>query len=192
MDFIEGKRQKVKGKRVWHGLMVLPLMVGGWLGTQGQAIAEGTQQEYPPLQEWSFDGSQQILSLTTHAAAIPQYFLLKEPTRIVLDVPETSWAAGTVTQNYGGTISQIRIAQFTEGTTRFVLTWAGQNPPSNPLPLRSFPQSNGAVVWQLSLGQAIAPTANPPRNTTSPNFPPALLPPPLQTSVTIATPPNPQ
>ncbi|NJN73276.1 MAG: AMIN domain-containing protein [Limnothrix sp. RL_2_0] len=130
--------------------------------------------------------------MQVHALASPSYFVLQEPTRIVVDVADTSWGNGSIAKSYTGAVSQIRVAQFSEGITRFVLDWSGNLPAKNSLQLRSFPQANDSVLWQLNLGNSIATTAS---NTTVFNgnmqFPPALLPPPFQGSVTIAPPPIP-
>lgn len=152
------------------------------------AIAETI---FPPLQQWSFDPQQQTLSIQVHALASPSYFVLKEPTRIVVDVTDTSWGNGSVAQSYGGSVSQIRVAQFSEGITRFVLDLSGNPPTKNSLQFRSFPQPNESVIWQLNLGNNIASTSNPPVLDSNMQFPPALLPPPFRSSVTISPPPIP-
>lgn len=188
--------------------MALTLFALLW-GTAGQAIAQGI---FPPLQAWGFDPHQQILSITTHNLAQPKYFLLREPDRLVVDVLDTSWTEGTVRQSYGGNVSQIRIAQLSEGVTRFVLDWSGQPPHGQDIQWRSQPQGNGSILWQLSMGgnelhstnvapNAVNPTQNLPLtdHTSNPlagrvvfdkTFPPALLPPVTDSTVFVAPPPN--
>ncbi|MGB2925101.1 MAG: AMIN domain-containing protein [Limnothrix sp.] len=152
----------------------------------GVAIAEDI---FPPLQQWHFDQQQQTLDIKVHALASPRYFVLKEPTRIVVDVTDTSWQAGSISRSYSGLVPQIRIAQFSDGVTRFVLDWAGNTIPNGSLPLRSFPQPDGSVLWRLELGNNLI--ATPTNNISNSNtgFPPALLPPPFRTSVTVSPPP---
>lgn len=148
---------------------------------------------FPPLQQWTFDPQQQTLSIQVHALATPSYFVLKEPTRIVVDVADTSWGKGSLAESYAGSVSQIRVAQFSEGITRFVLDWSGDPPAKNSLQFRSFPQSDNSVIWQLNLGGNIASASTAPLlNSNNMQFPPALLPPPFQSSVTIAPPPIPR
>jgi hypothetical protein len=155
------------------------------------AIAETI---FPPLQQWTFDPQQQTLNIQVHPLASPSYFVLQDPTRIVIDVADTSWGNGSIARSYPGTVSQIRVAQFSEGITRFVLDLSGNPPAPNTLQFRSFPQPNNSVIWQLNLGNSIAASGNT-ANTTVFNgnmqFPPALLAPPFQGSVTIAPPPIP-
>lgn len=167
----------------------LGVMVLGINMLSGVAIAETV---FPPLQEWTFDPQQQTLNLQVHALASPSYFVLKEPTRIVVDVADTSWGNGSTAKSYGGAVSQIRVAQFSEGITRFVLDVSGNPPAKNALQFRSFPQPNGSVIWQLNLGNTLTATSGT-ASVFSGNiqFPPALLPPPFQGSVTIAPPPIP-
>lgn len=184
----------------------LPLVIWGW--SHG-AIAETVASIHPLLQQWTFNDTQQVLQLTTHSTALPKYFVLREPDRVVVDVLDTSWTAGTVIQRYNGDVSQIRIAQFTDGITRFVLDWQGTTPPQ-PAPFQSFPQPDGTTLWQLTLNAAMvntvnntspaialsstpntSPTAVRPNPLTIPQgFPPALLPPPVRTPVTVADPPR--
>jgi hypothetical protein len=169
------------------------------LGSYRGAIAEGI---FPPLQQWNFDPNQQTLNITTHSLAQPKYFILREPNRVVIDVLDTSWDEGTVRQSYGGNVSQVRVAQLSEGITRFVLDWSGQTPPTDQqIQLRSLPQADGSVLWQLALGAGngnFFPN-NPPTQMSNltggvvfdTTFPPALLPPPVASSVTVPPPPIP-
>lgn len=176
--------------------MDIRLITAGTLGVivlginlvSGVAIAETI---FPPLQQWTFDPQQQTFKIQVHALASPGYFVLTEPTRIVVDVADTSWSDGSIAKSYAGAVSQIRVAQFSEGITRFVLDVSGNPPTKNTLQFRSFPQPNGSVIWQLDLGNSIAATNNTTVFTGNIQFPPALLPPPFQSSVTIAPPPIP-
>jgi hypothetical protein len=175
-------------------VLVFIALAGAWFGQAEQAIADDI---YPPLQQWSFDGAKQTLSLTVHQTALPRYFILKEPNRIVLDVVDTSWPAGTISQTLSGNVSQIRISQLQAGTTRFVLDWAEQKPLPETLQLTSLTQSDGSVIWRLDLETAtmtseLSPLPQPEQGgkIISGDFPPALLAPNVQRSVTIDPPPN--
>ncbi|WP_171971753.1 AMIN domain-containing protein [[Limnothrix rosea] IAM M-220] len=157
---------------------------------QTGAIAETL---FPVIQGWTFSQQEQSLAFQTHAGAQPSFFVLREPSRIVVDVQGASWEKGTVTQPFRGKISQIRVAEFTEGVTRFVLETSNPNTVINTttLKLRSFPTDDGDTLWQLSLGNTS--NANALNSTTNhhQNFPPALLPPVIRGSVTVPSPPIP-
>ena len=158
---------------------------------QTGAIAETV---FPELQGWTFSEQEQSLAFQTDTTAQPSVFVLREPSRIVIDIKGTSWPDGTVTRSYSGKIGGIRLAEFTEGVTRFVLEASEPSATLNAAAfrLRSFPTDGGATLWQLNLGSTGISSVN---ATTSTNnnssFPPVLLPPATRGSVTVPSPPIP-
>lgn len=73
------------------------------------------------LTRWQFDESANQLEITTQESTTPRYFLLTEPPRIVIDLPNTQLGSVPTQQTYSGTVRQIRVAQFEENVARIVL-----------------------------------------------------------------------
>ncbi len=76
------------------------------------------------LQSWNFDQARNQLHLTTDSGVQPRAFLIKNPTRIVLDLPGTNFNRDTVRQSFGSAIKEIRIGQVDGKTTRMVIELA--------------------------------------------------------------------
>lgn len=76
------------------------------------------------LQSWSFDQARNQLHLTTDSGVQPRAFLIKNPTRLVLDLPGTNLNRETVRQSFGSAIKEIRIGQVDSKTTRMVIELA--------------------------------------------------------------------
>lgn len=76
------------------------------------------------LQSWSFDQPRNQLHLTTDSGVQPRAFLIKNPTRLVLDLPGTNLNRDTVRQRFGSAIKEIRIGQVDSKTTRMVIELA--------------------------------------------------------------------
>lgn len=89
------------------------IMVG--VGSSGQAVLAAR------LIDWRFDPAVAALEVTLDEGITPRYFLLSQPARIVLDLPNTQLGNVETQQTYSGTIRQIRVSQFQEGVTRIVL-----------------------------------------------------------------------
>lgn len=73
------------------------------------------------LTGWRFDPATQQLEVSVPQGTTPRYFLLAQPARIVLDLPNTQMGAVPVAQTYSGAVRQIRVAQFDPGLTRIVM-----------------------------------------------------------------------
>lgn len=173
------------------------LPMGSWSG-QG-AIAEITvaPATFPVLEQWQFQPETQTLEFQASGLAQPSYFTLQAPSRVVIDVKGMSWEQGSIQRSYRGQITQIRVAEFRPGITRFVLESANPEARLNGdrFQLRSMPGDNKQTLWQLSLGQSVIPTVSQPDPETNINksagYPPALLPPVIRESVTVPPPPIP-
>ena len=73
------------------------------------------------LESWRFDNNQNRLEINTSGAVQPQAQLIFNPTRLVIDLPGTTFGRPQVTQQIGGAIRTIRIGQFDPQTTRIVV-----------------------------------------------------------------------
>lgn len=78
--------------------------------------ATGTQ-----LTDWRFDPAASQLEINLNKQSTPRYFLLSQPPRIVLDLPNTQMASVDKQESYAGIVQQIRVSQFQPDVTRIVL-----------------------------------------------------------------------
>ncbi|MEO3704162.1 N-acetylmuramoyl-L-alanine amidase [Trichormus azollae] len=73
------------------------------------------------LESWRFDTNKNRLEINTSSPVQPQAQLIFNPTRLVIDLPGTTFGRPQLTQQVGGAIRALRIGQFDEQTTRLVL-----------------------------------------------------------------------
>ncbi len=73
------------------------------------------------LESWRFDANQNKLEIKTLGDVQPQAQLIFNPTRLVIDLPGTTFGRPQQTQQVGGEIRSIRIGQFDTETTRIVV-----------------------------------------------------------------------
>ncbi len=76
------------------------------------------------LEDWRFYPEALQLELTLSSPSQPRYFYLSQPSRIVIDLPDTKLGYVPTQQNYSGTIQSIRISQFSADVTRIVIDLA--------------------------------------------------------------------
>ncbi|MEH1874277.1 N-acetylmuramoyl-L-alanine amidase [Nostoc sp.] len=73
------------------------------------------------LESWRFDANQNRLEINTVGAVQPQAQLIFNPTRLVIDLPGTTFGRPQLTQQVARGIRSIRVGQFEEQTTRIVI-----------------------------------------------------------------------
>lgn len=73
------------------------------------------------LTQWHYDPAANRLEVTLDQGITPRYFLMAQPARIVLDLPDTAVGAVQSHGTYSGVIRQIRVSQFQPGLTRIVM-----------------------------------------------------------------------
>ncbi|MFG6105097.1 AMIN domain-containing protein [Leptothoe sp. EHU-05/26/07-4] len=73
------------------------------------------------LQNWSFDTSSNELTFSLSDEVFPEFFLLSEPPRLVLDIPNTDIGDIDPEQIYDGAVKNIRVAQYTPENVRVVI-----------------------------------------------------------------------
>ena len=77
------------------------------------------------LDNWEFDTSNSELTFSLSDQVFPEFFLLSEPARLVLDIPNTEIGDVEPDQIYSGTTVQaIRVAQYTPEKVRIVIELA--------------------------------------------------------------------
>ena len=100
--------------------MRLNRLLSGFLGAFGFLLLV-LPAEAARLQFWRFDAEQNQLVFTTDTRVQPRAQLLLNPTRIIIDLPETSLDQATVSESVGGAVREIRVGQFDAQTTRLVI-----------------------------------------------------------------------
>ena len=73
------------------------------------------------LQHWWFDAQTNQLVFTTDSEVQPRAQLLANPTRIVIDLPNTQLGNTSASQAVGGAIREVRAGQFDRQTARLVI-----------------------------------------------------------------------
>ncbi|MBW4582759.1 MAG: AMIN domain-containing protein [Tildeniella nuda ZEHNDER 1965/U140] len=73
------------------------------------------------LTNWNFDPAVNQLEITVKDGTTPRYFLMAQPARIVVDLPDTAVGAVSAQKTYAGAVRQIRVSQFEPGLTRIVM-----------------------------------------------------------------------
>ncbi|MCW5312671.1 AMIN domain-containing protein [Nostoc sp. KVJ3] len=76
------------------------------------------------LDNWRFSPKTQQLEITLSAGTTPHYFYLAQPSRLVVDLPNTKLGKVTTQQSYSGAIKSIRVSQLNANDTRIVLDLA--------------------------------------------------------------------
>ena len=138
----------------WKSLLLSSLFTSV-LGTLLQAVPAWAGQ----LMSWRFDRVQNRLEFTTNEAVQPQAQLIPNPTRIVLDLPNTVLGRPRLEEAIGEVVQSIRIGQFNANTTRFVIELA-PNYTVNPQQVQIQGLSPTRWVVQLPTPQAIVPPSN--------------------------------
>jgi N-acetylmuramoyl-L-alanine amidase len=98
-----------------------------WLlpGTFGTIFMLSSPAAAARLESWRFDANQNRLEITTSGAVQPKAQVVFNPTRLVVDLPDTSFGKPQLTQLVeGGKIRSIRVGQFNQDTTRIVIELA--------------------------------------------------------------------
>jgi N-acetylmuramoyl-L-alanine amidase len=90
-------------------------------GTVGTLILLSSPTLAAKLQSWQFDKNQNKLEINTSGAVQPQAQLIFNPTRLVIDLPNTEIGKTQSTQPIGSEIRSIRVGQFDTTTARLVV-----------------------------------------------------------------------
>ncbi|MBD2360007.1 N-acetylmuramoyl-L-alanine amidase [Anabaena minutissima FACHB-250] len=97
-----------------------------WLltGTVGTVLLLSSPTWATSLNSWRFDANQNRLEINTTGAVQPKAQLIFSPTRVVIDLPGTTFGKPQSTQQVGGAIRAVRVGQFDPQTTRIVVELA--------------------------------------------------------------------
>ncbi|MBE8986811.1 AMIN domain-containing protein [Nostoc sp. LEGE 12450] len=111
------------------------------------------------LDNWRFSPKTQRLEINLSAGTTPRYFYLAQPSRLVIDLPNTKLGKVTTQQNYSGAIKSIRVSQLNANDTRIVLDLApgtAFNPKQVQLQPVSRKNSTRWVLRPVSSGKTTA------------------------------------
>lgn len=103
--------------------MLSPRHVGlrsGVLGILG-SILVALPVDAANLQFWRFDPQQNRLTFTTDTQVQPKAQLIFDPTRLVIDLPDTQVTSSTTRQRLQSGIKEIRVGQLDDQTARIVI-----------------------------------------------------------------------
>ncbi|CCH68339.1 N-acetylmuramoyl-L-alanine amidase [Richelia intracellularis HH01] len=94
-----------------------------WLipGTIGTIFALSSPALATKLESWHFDANQNRLEINTNGYVQPQTQLIFGPTRLIIDLPKTTFGKSHLTQPVNKAIRAIRVGQFNPQTARLVV-----------------------------------------------------------------------
>lgn len=98
-------------------------LASGTLGALGALVMVAPAQA-ATLQYWRFDAQANQLVFSTDRDVQPTAQMLANPTRIVVDLPNTQLGGSTTRQAVGGVVREVRAGQFDAQTTRLVIEFA--------------------------------------------------------------------
>ncbi|WP_375474899.1 AMIN domain-containing protein [uncultured Nostoc sp.] len=154
------------------------------------------------LNNWRFSPKTQQLEITLSAGTTPRYFYLAQPSRLVVDLPNTKLGKITTQQNYSGAIKSIRISQLNANDTRIVLDLAAGTV-FNPKQVQLQPVSrknstrwvlrpviSGKKTTAVKPGKSAASAKKQPQTLQKPPSNPPVTTNPQSPSLTVPTPSN--
>ena len=103
--------------------MVSHWIASGSLGALGALVIMAPAQA-ATLQYWWFDTRANQLVFTTSGSVQPTAQMLLNPTRIVVDLPNTQLGSSPRQQAVGGVVREVRAGQFNAQITRLVIELA--------------------------------------------------------------------
>ncbi len=103
--------------------LLSPWLVAGFIGnlTMGGVAIASSSGSGGALTDWRLDATSGQLEIGVQSETKPRYFLMAQPTRIVVDLPNTSVGSVKTQQSFSGTVRLVRVSQFQPGLTRIVL-----------------------------------------------------------------------
>ncbi|HEY9690810.1 MAG TPA: AMIN domain-containing protein [Oculatellaceae cyanobacterium] len=115
-----------KGWRFWYlAMLVKKLSIASLIAVSAVCFSE--QLAYSAnLTGWRFDPTTNQLEINLDQATLPRYSLLFQPTRIVIDLPNTQLGTVPTQQSYSGAVRAIQILKSQSNLTTIVLELSPQ------------------------------------------------------------------
>lgn len=101
----------------------LSILTSGVVGILG-AILIALPADAASLQFWRFDQQQNRLTFTTDTQIRPKAQLIFNPTRLVIDLPDTQVTSSTTRQRLQEGLQEVRVGQLDDQTARIVIELA--------------------------------------------------------------------
>jgi N-acetylmuramoyl-L-alanine amidase len=97
-----------------------------WLaaGLVGSLLCLAAPVRAGELSSWKFDPSSNRLEFNTETGVQPRAQLVTGPTRLVIDLPGTTWSRSQILEALGGSFQNLRISQYDENTARIIVELA--------------------------------------------------------------------
>ncbi len=146
--FDSKKRSVLNGRPLWQAAGLQHLFLGAVAAFLVAPVAEAGQ-----FKEWRFDENSNRLEFTTDEAAKPTVQLISNPTRLVIDIPNTRLGKPNFAQDFRQGIRQIRLGQV-GAQTRIVLE-VGPGYALDPKRIRVEPTANSS--WAVTIDGVIQP-----------------------------------
>lgn len=120
---------------------------GGSFLALGLACLPASAEE---LQNWSFNTATSELTFSLPDTILPKFFLLAEPPRLVLDIPQANIGEVEPDQTYNnGSVQTIRVAQHTDEQVRVVIELAPETILAPSQADIQFDDRNGQRYWSF-------------------------------------------
>ncbi|RMH63573.1 MAG: N-acetylmuramoyl-L-alanine amidase, partial [Cyanobacteria bacterium J003] len=156
----------------WHSWQFRAVVSCLWAPTAAWVMAQPATAR--DLQLWRLNPATNQLEIRTERAVQPRAELVYNPTRLVIDLPGVVLGSPPISQNYGGAIRQVRVAQFDPQTTRIVVEYAaGFTIDPQQVRFRGVTANNWLVQLPTPQQQPVSlPTPPPPSSPSTPSVPP--------------------
>lgn len=176
------------------------------LGLAGAIIPLSVQQQAVAalLTNWQFDPATNQLEFTLPEGATPRYSVLEQPTRILIEIPDTQVGTDTTQLYPTGIVRSIRLSEFRPGLTRIAIDFAPEVVlTSQQVELQRVASENRWVLRPLlttttppastALPQQSATVSPPPENVVAPQQSATVSPPslPPESAAAFNAPPSP-
>lgn len=104
--------------------MLKASLIGGRAAVAIAPLVIAAPVQAAELTRWSFDPETNQLEVQVPGGTTPNYFLLAQPARIVLDLPNTNVGNVVEERQYSGAVRYVRVGQFQPNLTRIVIELA--------------------------------------------------------------------
>jgi len=157
---------------MWKSTINTPLNWCGWLGAIALLFLE-----FPALagelRQWQYDPLETELELTLDGEITPRYWVLENPLRIVVELPNTEIQGLTEQNSYSGSVQQISLERSSSEQTLLILYLSpGVKLAPESVAIATSPTADGLSKT------VIRPLIMPGNSTVGMNLPPATFEPP--------------
>ncbi len=99
-------------------------VLGGVIGAIGAVTASAAQAA--PLEEFQYNSQTDQLSFVLPDGVTPRYFLMAQPARIVVDIPDTQIGDLPLEQTFAGAVKRVEVTQVQPQLARVILEMSPQ------------------------------------------------------------------